>query len=79
MIVGEVVSRGMEDNTQIVEADDEEIFSYKMAGLRPCEVYTAFIRADKDSFEVPFCKFLCLITLTYFLSYLKLHIMYKMC
>ncbi|XP_019858849.1 PREDICTED: uncharacterized protein LOC109587070 [Amphimedon queenslandica] len=53
MIVGEV--RGMEDNTQTVEADGkEEIFSYKMTGLRPCTDYTAFIRADKDSLEVPF-------------------------
>ncbi|XP_019856809.1 PREDICTED: uncharacterized protein LOC109585253 [Amphimedon queenslandica] len=58
MIVGEVISRGMEDSTQKVEADEkEEIFSYKMAGLRPCTNYTAYIKADKDSFKVPFSTY----------------------
>uniref|UniRef100_A0A1X7TZJ5 Ig-like domain-containing protein n=1 Tax=Amphimedon queenslandica TaxID=400682 RepID=A0A1X7TZJ5_AMPQE len=57
MIVGEVFPIGMEDNTQTVEADEkEEIFSYKMTGLRPCNNYTAYIKADKVSLEVPFLQ-----------------------
>ena len=54
---------GIEENTQRVQADDkEEIFPYKMTGLRPCTNYTAFIETYEIYASIPFCKFLCLIT-----------------
>ena len=57
---------GIEENTQFFNANKkEEIFQYKMIGLKPCRRYTAvidvlhyFISEDKTNFT--FCKLMYL-------------------
>ncbi|XP_019857013.1 PREDICTED: uncharacterized protein LOC109585387 [Amphimedon queenslandica] len=58
MIVGTVKpNEGIEENTQAVEADDkEEMFSYRMIGLRPCTNYTALIETITN-FLIPFSTY----------------------
>ncbi|XP_019858652.1 PREDICTED: uncharacterized protein LOC109586865 [Amphimedon queenslandica] len=58
-IMGRVYpDKGIKENTQFIKANEkEEIFQYKMIGLKPCRTYTAvidvlhyFIRGDKTNF-----------------------------
>ena len=49
-----------------------------MIGLRPCTDYTAYIETYENDISIPFCKIYVQLNL-FVLSYLKLHIMYKIC